>query len=126
MFTPDNEKLKSIVFHLLKKPAFNKYQDVSEDDCLYWTFALNSDNPFKKCIGVTWPNFQKEENNWQMRIFVDDYYRVMQTIKLSEKEAMEIKWQLDDIADSLDEKLWNDVANFALEETGTQDELLDD
>jgi hypothetical protein len=24
------------------------------------------------------------------------------------------------------EKLWNDVADFALEENGTQDELLDD
>lgn len=126
MFTPNNEKLKTIVFHLLKKPAFNKCQDDLEHYSLYWTFALNSDNPFKKYIGVTWPEFQKDENNWQMKIYIAESYRITQTIKLSEKEAMEIKWQLDDIADSLDEKLWNDVADFALEENGTQDELLDD
>ena len=126
MFTPDNEKLKTVVFHLLKKPAFSKCQDDLEHYSLYWTFALNFDNPFKKYVGVTWPEFQKDENNWQMKIYIAESYRITQTIKLSEKEAMEIKWQLDDIADSLDEKLWNDLADFALEENGTQDELLDD
>ena len=126
MFTPDNEKLKTMVFHLLKKPATRIYKNWNVDNwAIQWCFgSLNNfrDNFCELYV----PKFSEKDSSWKMVINVCIDVCINTDVILTEKEAMEIKWQLTDIRDSLVEKIWNKVADFALEENGTQDELLDD
>lgn len=122
MFTPDNEKLKTIVFHLLKKPIYTIFKDNYSMYIPVWTF--DNKDPWKKYYTMHYPT--KRNNTWYIKIEFSQSTAISTVVKLTEKEAMEIKWQLEDIVDTFEEKLLNDLADFALEETGTQDELLDD
>ena len=67
----------------------------------------------------------KRNNTWYIKIEISQNTAISAVVKLTEKEAMEIKWQLEDIVDTFEEKLLNDLADFALEEKGLQDDLLD-
>lgn len=122
MFTPNNEKLKTIVFHLLKKPIYTIFNDSCSMYVPVWTF--DNKNPWKKYCTMHYPT--KRNNTWYIKIEISQNTAISAVVKLTEKEAMEIKWQLEDIVDTFEEKLLNDLADFALEENGTQDELLDD
>ena len=115
MFKPDNDKIKSIIFHLLKKPAFS-----TVDDVIFWNL---SGSPWSHYCGIHYP--VKHDNTWSIKVTISNYNSTNTTIEITEREAMEIKWQLDDIKDTLEEKMWNDIADFALEEKGLQDDLLD-
>lgn len=125
MFTPDNDKLKNIVFHLLKKKPCNNYT-------FMWDYGKN------RSVSVGYPsNISYDENgvptktddktNWTMYITIYEKQSYISSfpITLTEKEAMEIKWALDDINDELMQTRLDELADFALEENGTQDELLD-
>ena len=115
MFKPNNDKIKSIIFHLLKKPAFS-----TVDDVIFWNL---NDTPWNYYCGIYYP--VKRDNTWSIHVAINKYNHVDAVIELTEREAMEIKWKLDDIRDTLEEKMWNDLADFALEEKGLQDDLLD-
>lgn len=123
MFTPDNDKLKNIVFHLLKKKPCDNYT-------FMWDYGKN------RSVSVGYPsNISYDENgtptndktNWTMYITIYEKQSYISSfpITLTEKEAMEIKWALDDINDELMQTRLDELADFALEENGTQDELLD-
>ena len=124
MLKPDNDKLKSIVFHLLKKKPLDDYT-------FMWGYGDN------RRVGLGYPsNVCYDENgmakaggpdDWTMyiTIYEKQCYLCSFPINLTEREAMEIKWTLDDINDQLVEARINELADFALEESGTQDELLD-
>lgn len=121
MFKPDNDKIKSIIFHLLKKPAFSvQFGSDYVDDVIFWNL---SDAPWSYYCGIYYP--VKHDNTWSIKVVINSYNSTNTTIELTEREAMEIKWQLDDIKDTLEEKMWNNLADFALEEKGLQDDLLD-
>ena len=127
MFTPDSDKLKTIIFHLLKK------KPMSNTPIPSWKY----DNK-EVTIGYPYHPYvvdeKKESNNWMVNINIfnsnapdeNSYYITGADVNLTEKEAMELKWALDDIADNLKETLFNELADFALENEGTQDELIDD
>ena len=121
MFKPDNDKIKSIIFHLLKKPAFCAQCDSDYGyGVIFWNL---NDTPWNYYCGIHYP--VKRDNTWSIHVAINKYNHVDVTIELTEREAMEIKWKLDDIRDTLEEKMWNDLADFALEEKGLQDDLLD-
>lgn len=123
MFKPDNDKLKNIVFHLLKKKPCDNYT-------FMWNYGKN------RSVSVGYPsNISYDENgtptndktNWTMyiTIYEKQCYISSFPITLTEREAMEIKWILDDINDELMQTRLDELTDFALEENGTQDELLD-
>ena len=121
MFKPDNDKIKSIIFHLLKKPALSaQFGSDYVHDVIFWNL---SGAPWSYYCGIHYP--VKHDNAWSIKVVINNYNSTNTTIELTEREAMEIKWQLDDIKDALEEKMWNDLADFALEEKGLQDDLLD-
>lgn len=121
MFKPDNDKIKSIIFHLLKKPAFcAQFGSDYVHDVIFWNL---SDTPWSYYCGIYYP--VKHDNTWSIKVVINNYNSTNTTIELTEREAMEIKWQLDDIKDTLEEKMWDELADFALEEKGLQDDLLD-
>lgn len=68
-----------------------------------------------------------DKTSWTMYITIYEKQSFISSfpITLTEKEAMEIKWALDDINDELMQTRLDELADFALEESGTQDELLD-
>lgn len=122
MFKPDNDKLKNIVFHLLKKKPCGIHHS--------WNYGKN------KSVSIGYPsNINYDENgiptddkiSWNMHITIyeEQGFLGIFPIILTEKEAMEIKWALDDINDELMQTRLDELADFALEESGTQDELLD-
>lgn len=128
MFKPDNDKLKSIVFHLLKKKPIDDY-------AIMWKYGKNtvsigyptnltSDKyEYEKLV----PSLEKtDEWSVNLTIFQDHSYLQCLQVILTEKEAMEIKWALDDLNDELLQNRLNELAEFALEEKGTQDDLLED
>lgn len=123
MFTPDNDKLKNIVFHLLKKKPCDSYT-------FMWDYGKD------RSVSIGYPsNTSYDENgmptndktSWTMYITIYEKQSYISSfpITLTEKEAMEIKWALDDINDELMQTRLDELADFALEESGTQDELLD-
>lgn len=116
MFTPDNEKLKTIVFHLLKK---QNIAHIADDKGLRWRI----DEDFV-CI-VYIPEQEKNQYKCHMYVYNKRAFKSYE-INLTEREAMEIKWQMQSIANNIEESMLNELADFALEENGTQDELLDD
>ena len=127
MFTPDNDKLKTIIFHLLKKkPMVN----ASIPTWKYGDKEVTINYPYHPYVVED----KKESNDWvtSINIFNDNivdengYYVAGANVNLTEKEAMEIKWTLDDISDNTRQTLFNELADFALENEGTQDELIDD
>lgn len=112
MFKPDNDKLKSIIFHLIKKP-------ISDYTRFYNDFIWRLSD--KEVVTLTVP-LKNDDGSWKITLStVASTYRV----NLSEKEAMEIKWQLEDLFDVYAQDKLNSVADFALEEKGLQDDLLD-
>lgn len=112
MFKPDNDKIKSIIFHLIKKP-------ISDYTRFYGDFIWRISD--KEVVTLTTP-LKNDDGSWKITLStVASIYRV----NLSEKEAMEIKWQLEDLFDVYAQDKLNSVADFALEEKGLQDDLLD-
>jgi hypothetical protein len=129
MLTLNNDKLKTIIFHLLKKDvekgcAFKwKYNDKIVEICY----------PFHPYVPVSIDQPCKESDEWKININLYQYddrgtysYFFGQDVDLTEREAMEIKWKLDDINDAMKQTLFDELADFALEEKGTQDELIED
>lgn len=134
MFTPDNEKLKKIIFHLLKK----KFD--YDDSQVSWTYnnkRVTICYPFhpyiKKSQDGPEDYYKPDETKWAINISIYntnntnniDHYIAGNNVDLTEKEAMEIKWALDDFYDNQKESYFNELADFALEDNGTQDDLLD-
>ena len=129
MFKPDNDKLKSVVFHLLKKePMMN----ISAPTWKYGNKEVSVGYPFHPYVPEK-ENWVVNENEWKCNINIfnnnakdeNSYYVAGMDVDLTEKEAMEIKWALDDIANNLQQGIFDELVDFALEENGTQDELLD-
>lgn len=126
MFTPDNDKLKTIIFHLLKKkPMINASIPT-------WKYGDKEVTINYPCHPYILEN-NEESNKWITNINIfngdivndDGYYVTGADVNLTEKEAMELKWALDDIMDSAKQNLFDELASFALEEKGLQDDLLD-
>ena len=112
MFKPDKDKLKSIIFHLIKKP-------ISDYTRFYGDFIWRLSD--KEVVTLTTP-LKDDLGSWKITLSTTaSTYRV----DLSEKEAMEIKWQLEDLFDTYAQNKLESVAEFALEEKGLQDDLLD-
>ena len=130
MLTLNNDKLKTIIFHLLKKDVENgyyafswKYNDKTVEICY----------PYHPYIPLSMDQPSKESDEWKININLYQYddrgtysYSFGQDVDLTEREAMEIKWKLDDINDAMKQTLFDELADFALEEKGTQDELIED
>lgn len=129
MLTLDNDKLKTIIFHLLKKDvekgcAFKwKYNDKIVEICY----------PFHPYVPSSIDHQPIKSDDWKININLFQYdnrgtysYFFGQDVYLTEREAMEIKWKLDDISDAIKQTLFDELADFALEEKGTQDELIED
>ena len=123
MFEPDNDKLKTIVFHLLKKKPTSYYIPFYCPAVVMW--HINNDNKITETVSVNTPALR--DLKWSFVLHVTtkgiskDY-----TVHVTEREAMEIKWALENFIDELDEDGLNKVAEFALEEQGTMDELIED
>lgn len=129
MLTLNNDKLKTIIFHLLKKDtekgcAFKwKYNDKIVEICY----------PYRPYVPGSIDQPSKESDEWKVNINLYQYddrgvysYFFGQDVDLTEREAMEIKWKLDDNNDAMKQTLFDELADFALEEKGTQDELIED
>ena len=116
MFKPDNEKLKSIVFHLLKKKIH-----YGNDTYIAWLVRI--DGAHVDFASIDFPEKRETDDTWYLHFqnFTNNYI-----VDLSEKEAMEIKWQMEDLLDELEQNRLDITAEFALETKDTQDELLED
>ena len=119
MFKPENDKLKTIVFHLLKKKPTYYYTQFPSQTVIVW--RINND----ECISLRLPFCFNDL--WAVNLHISTT-EGMQEYKLetTEREAMEIKWAVDDFIDELKQDGLDKVANFALEEKGTMDELIED
>lgn len=130
MFKPDNDKIKTIIFHLLKKEP-TVY--ISTPTWKYGNKEVSISYPFHPYVQEK-ENWTTNENMWRCNINIfnsnakdeNSYYITGMEVDLTEKEAMEVKWALDDITSNLQQNIFNELAEFALEEIGTQDELIDD
>ena len=129
MFKPDNDKLKSVIFYLfIKEPMVN----ISTPTWKYGNKEVSIGYPFHPYVPEK-GNYVVNENTWRCNINIfnnnakdeNSYYIAGMDVDLTEKEAMEIKWALDDISNNLQQGIFNELVDFALEENGTQDELLD-
>lgn len=129
MLTLNNDKLKTIIFHLLKK-------DTEKGSSFRWRYndkIVEICYPYRPYVPVSIDQPVKESDEWKININLYQYddrgaysYFFGQDVDLTEREAMEIKWKLDDINDAMKQTLFDELADFALEEKGTQDELIED
>lgn len=129
MLTLNNDKLKTIIFHLLKK-------DIEKGYYFRWKYnnkAVEICYPYHPYVPFSIDQPVKESGEWITKISIYQYddrgncsYCFDQNVDLTEREAMEIKWRMNDICDRMKQNSFDELAEFALEEKGTQDELIED
>ena len=69
----------------------------------------------------------KSEDGYKIKVSIYDYPNVFsETIPLTEKEYMDIKWTIEEWDKELKEKAFADFAKFAESEPNSMDDLLND
>ena len=122
MFKPENDKLKTIVFHLLKKKPNYYYTPFCCPTVIVWDI---NNNDVKETVSINIPALRDLKWSFVLHINAKEVSKDY-IVHVTEREAMEIKWALENFVDELDEDGLNKVAEFALEEQGTMDELIED